>query len=80
MNKMDTLIIDTLFRLTFRNNDEVKIAAILALSDYQLTTKSKIIITRLIELYQDDNKDIAIASIRSLSKLSFYFYKESKDN
>lgn len=80
MNKMDTLIIDTLFRLTFRNNDEVKIAAILALSDYQLTTKSQIIITRLIELCQDDNKDIAIASIRSLSKLSFYFYKESKEN
>lgn len=74
MNKMDTLIIDTLFRLTFRNNDEVKIAAILALSDYQLTTKSQIIITRLIELCQDNNKDIAIASIRSLSKLSLYFY------
>lgn len=77
---MDTLIIDTLFRLTFRKNDEVKIAAILALSDYQLTTKSQIIITRLIELCQDNNKDIAIASIRSLSKLSLYFYKESKDN
>ncbi|HEP0305460.1 TPA: HEAT repeat domain-containing protein [Providencia rettgeri] len=63
-------IILTLVDLTFRGNDDVKIAAISALGDYQATIEQKKAIERLILLCKDPNKEIAIVSIHALSKLA----------
>lgn len=70
---MDKKIIAMLIELTFRGNDDVKIAAISALGDYQATIEQEQAIIRLIELCKDPNKEIAVSSIKSLSKLSGYF-------
>ncbi|EKT58146.1 HEAT repeat domain-containing protein [Providencia burhodogranariea] len=70
---MDKQIIAMLIELTFRGNDDVKIAAISALGDYQATIEQEQAIIRLIELCKDPNKEVAVSSIRSLSKLSGYF-------
>ena len=73
---MEQEIIKTLIKLTFRGNDDVKIEAISALGDYKATTEQQEAIKRLIELCQDPNKEVAVSSIKSLSKLSEYFDKE----
>ncbi|MCW2257898.1 HEAT repeat protein [Providencia alcalifaciens] len=70
---MDKQIIAMLIDLTFRGNDDVKIAAISALGDYQATIEQEQAIIRLIELCKDPNKEVAVSSIKSLSKLSGYF-------
>ncbi|MBP6122956.1 MULTISPECIES: HEAT repeat domain-containing protein [Providencia] len=73
---MEEKIIKTLLDLTFRGNDDVKIEAISALGDYKATTEQQDAVTRLIELCQDPNKEVAVSSIKSLSKLSEYFGKK----
>lgn len=70
---MEKQIIAMLIELTFRGNDDVKIAAISALGDYQATIEQEKAIIRLIELCKDPNKEVAVSSIKSLSKLSGYF-------
>lgn len=70
---MDQNIINTLIELTHRGNDDVKIAAVIALGDYKATIEQQAAISRLIELCKDHNKDVAISAIRALSKLSCYF-------
>ncbi|HEF8771190.1 HEAT repeat domain-containing protein [Providencia manganoxydans] len=70
---MEKQIISTLIGLTFRGNDDVKIAAISALGDYKATIEQQEAVVRLIDLCKDPNKDVAISSIRSLSKLSGHF-------
>lgn len=72
---MERKIINTLLDLTFRGNDDVKIEAISALGDYKATIEQQAAVARLIELCQDPNKDVAVSSIKSLSKLSGYFTK-----
>ncbi|OAT52901.1 hypothetical protein M998_1343 [Providencia heimbachae ATCC 35613] len=54
----------------------MKIEAISALGDYKATTEQQDAVTRLIELCQDPNKEVAVSSIKSLSKLSEYFGKK----
>ncbi|MEX9783986.1 HEAT repeat domain-containing protein [Providencia manganoxydans] len=63
---MEKQIISTLIGLTFRGNDDVKIAAISALGDYKATIEQQEAVVRLIDLCKDPNKDVAISSIRSL--------------
>ncbi|WP_419210404.1 HEAT repeat domain-containing protein [Providencia manganoxydans] len=70
---MEKQIISTLIGLTFRGNDDVKIAAISALGDYKATIEQQEAVVRLIDLCKDPNKEVAISSIRSLSKLSGHF-------
>ncbi|ELX8377665.1 HEAT repeat domain-containing protein [Providencia vermicola] len=70
---MEKQIIGTLIELTFRGNDDVKIAAISALGDYKATIEQQDAVIRLIELCKDPNKEVAVSSIRSLSKLSEHF-------
>ncbi|WP_368919710.1 HEAT repeat domain-containing protein [Providencia vermicola] len=67
---MEKQIINTLIELTFRGNDDVKIAAISALGDYKATIEQQEAVVRLIDLCKDPNKEVAVSSIRSLSKLS----------
>lgn len=78
---MEKQIIDTLMELTFRGNDDVKIAAISALGDYKATIEQQEAVVRLIDLCKDPNKEVAVSSIRSLSKLSGHFEQalEQKD-
>lgn len=70
---MEKEIINTLIELTFRGNDDVKIAAISALGDYKATIEQQNAVVRLIDLCKDPNKEVAVSSIRSLSKLSGHF-------
>lgn len=70
---MQNKIIEILIGLTYRDNDEVKIAAILALGDYKVSVEQERAVERLMALCQESNKDIAISAIKSLSKLSEYF-------
>ncbi|EMN4129012.1 MULTISPECIES: HEAT repeat domain-containing protein [Providencia] len=70
---MEKQIINTLIELTFRGNDDVKIAAISALGDYKATIEQQEAVVRLIDLCKDPNKEVAVSSIRSLSKLSEHF-------
>lgn len=73
---MEKQIINTLIELTFRGNDDVKIAAISALGDYKATIEQQEAVVRLIDLCKDPNKEVAVSSIRSLSKLSGHFGQE----
>ena len=68
-------IVNSLTELTRRDNDTVKLAAISTLGDYKATLENEASLIRLVELCQDPNKDIAIASINAISKLSTYFNK-----
>ncbi|MEQ5091659.1 HEAT repeat domain-containing protein [Providencia rettgeri] len=70
---MKEKIIESLVELTLRANDDIKIAAILALGDYKATIEQRNAIFRIIELSKSPNKEIAISSIKALSKLSIYF-------
>lgn len=70
---MDKTIVGMLTNLTFRVNDEIKIAAISALGDYKATIEYQEAIVRIINLCQDPNKEIAVSAINTLSKLSIYF-------
>ncbi|MGJ3353297.1 HEAT repeat domain-containing protein [Providencia sp. Je.9.19] len=70
---MDKVIVDMLTNLTFRMNDEIKIAAISALGDFKATIEYNDAIIRIIDLCQDPNKEVAISAINTLSKLSIYF-------
>ncbi|MGG4609718.1 HEAT repeat domain-containing protein [Providencia sp. Me31A] len=70
---MEKNIITTLIELTYRGNDDVKIAAISALGDYHSTVEQQNAINRLLELCKDPNRDIAVSAIKSLSKLSGHF-------
>ncbi len=70
---MDTKIIDTLMNLTYKDNNLLKIAAIRAIGNYELTSKQEDVILRLIELSDNPNQDIAISAVLSLSQLSQYF-------
>lgn len=70
---MDKTIVGMLTNLTFRVNDEIKIAAIAALGDYKATIEHQEAIVRIINLCQDPNKEIAVSAINTLSKLSIYF-------
>ncbi|EMI5491518.1 HEAT repeat domain-containing protein [Providencia stuartii] len=78
---MEKQIIDTLMELTFRGNDDVKIAAISALGDYKATIEQQEAVVRLIDLCKDPNKGVAILSILPLIILSGYFGQslEQKD-
>ncbi len=73
---MQEEIIKTLLELTFRGNDDVKIEAISALGDYEATLEQQDAVSRLIELCKDPNREVAVSSIKSLSKLSSYFIKK----
>ncbi|AFH92693.1 TPA: HEAT repeat domain-containing protein [Providencia stuartii] len=73
---MDRTIVGMLTNLTFRVNDEIKIAAISALGDYKATIEHQEAIVRIINLCQDPNKEIAVSAINTLSKLSVYFIPE----
>ncbi|MEX6377279.1 MULTISPECIES: HEAT repeat domain-containing protein [Providencia] len=73
---MDRTIVGMLTNLTFRVNDEIKIAAIAALGDYKATIEYQEAIVRIINLCQDPNKEIAVSAINVLSKLSVYFMPE----
>ncbi|EKT57562.1 HEAT repeat domain-containing protein [Providencia sneebia] len=78
---MEQQIISTLVELTFRSNDNVKVAAISALGDYKSTIDQEKAIVRLLTLCHDPNKEVAISSINSLSKLASYFsQQENKSN
>ncbi|WP_275076340.1 HEAT repeat domain-containing protein [Providencia rettgeri] len=66
---MDKVIVS----LTFRVNDEIKIAAISALGDFKATIEYNDAIIRIIDLCQDPNKEVAVSAINTLSKLSIYF-------
>lgn len=70
---MDKTIVTLLTNLTFRINDEVKVAAILALGDYKATIEYKEAIIRIINLCEDPNKEIAVSAINTLRKLSIHF-------
>ncbi|SPZ18818.1 Uncharacterised protein [Providencia rettgeri] len=71
---MDKVIVGMLTKLTFRVNDEIKIAAISALGDFKATIEYNDAIIRIIDLCQDPNKEVAVSAINTLSKLSIYFY------
>lgn len=73
---MDRTIVGMLTNLTFRVNDEIKIAAIAALGDYKATIEYQEAIVRIINLCQDPNKEIVVSAINALSKLSVYFMPE----
>ncbi|QZY64949.1 HEAT repeat domain-containing protein [Providencia rettgeri] len=66
-------IINSLTELTEGNNDEIKLVAISTLGDYKATIENEITLSRLVALFKDPNKDVAIASIKAISKLSTYF-------
>ncbi|EPL9568160.1 HEAT repeat domain-containing protein [Providencia rettgeri] len=66
-------IVNTLTKITKGLNDEVKLAAIQTLGDYKATLENEASLGRLIELCQDNNKDVAVASIQALAKLARYF-------
>ena len=70
---MDKVIVGMLTNLTFRMNDEIKIAAISALGDFKATIEYNDAIIRIIDLCQDPNKEVAVSAINTLSKLSIYF-------
>ncbi len=70
---MKNKIIKNLVNLTYGNNNDVKIAAITALGDYKCSIELEDAVNRLLVLCDDYNKDIAIASIMSLSKLAKFF-------
>ncbi|EKT65137.1 hypothetical protein [Providencia burhodogranariea] len=70
---MDKTIVTLLTNLTFRINDEVKVAAILALGDYKATIEYQEAIFRIINLCEDPNKEIAVSAINTLRKLSVHF-------
>ncbi|HBO22830.1 MULTISPECIES: HEAT repeat domain-containing protein [unclassified Providencia] len=70
---MKEKIVKNLVELTYGANNDVKIAAINALGDYKCSIEQQDAINRLINLCDDYNKDIAVASIISLSKLAKFF-------
>lgn len=73
---MKEKIVKILVNLTHGSNNDVKIAAINALGDYICSVEQQDAIDRLLILCDDYNKDIAVASIISLSKLSKYFHEK----
>lgn len=73
---MKEKIVKNLVDLTYGNNNDVKIAAITALGDYKCSIEQQDAIDRLLVLCDDYNKDIAVASIISLSKLAKFFYEK----
>ncbi|KLN97455.1 hypothetical protein [Moellerella wisconsensis] len=75
---MKNKIVENLVSLTYGTNNDVKVAAINALGDYQCTIELEGAIERLISLCGDYNKDIAIASIISLSKLAKFFAEQNE--
>lgn len=74
---MDKVIVGMLTNLTFRVNDEIKIAAIAALGDFKATIEYNDAIIRIIDLCQDPNKEVAVSAINTLSKLAIYFMQTS---
>ncbi|HFY9927426.1 HEAT repeat domain-containing protein, partial [Providencia stuartii] len=66
-------IVKNLVELTYGTNNDVKIAAINALGDYKCSIEQEDAIDRLLVLCDDYNKEIAVASISSLSKLAKFF-------
>lgn len=67
---MKERIVKNLVELTYGTNNDVKIAAINALGDYKCSIEQEDAIDRLLVLCDDYNKEIAVASISSLSKLA----------
>lgn len=67
---MESNVIKTLIELTNRTNDDVKIAAILALGEYKSAINQNNAITRLLELCKDPNREVAISAIKAISQLS----------
>lgn len=63
---MENIIINALYSLTFGNNSDVKMAAIITLGEYKETTKNNEIILRLIELCNEPNREIAKSAIELL--------------
>ncbi|AFH92170.1 TPA: HEAT repeat domain-containing protein [Providencia stuartii] len=70
---MKERIVKNLVELTYGTNNDVKIAAINALGDYKCSIEQEDAIDRLLVLCDDYNKEIAVASISSLSKLAKFF-------
>ncbi|MER5087457.1 HEAT repeat domain-containing protein [Providencia stuartii] len=70
---MKERIVKNLVELTYGTNNDVKIAAINALGDYKCSIEKEDAIDRLLVLCDDYNKEIAVASISSLSKLAKFF-------
>ncbi|MEQ5091671.1 HEAT repeat domain-containing protein [Providencia rettgeri] len=66
---MKKYIVNTLLDLTYRENDEVKIAAIVALGECDVDINDHAL-NRLVILSKDSNKEVAVSSINSLAKLS----------
>ncbi|EKT56359.1 HEAT repeat domain-containing protein [Providencia sneebia] len=71
---MKKTIVENLVKLTYGSNNDVKIAAINALGDYKCSIEQQDAIERLLVLCNDYNREIAVASIYSLSKLAKFFY------
>ena len=67
---MESNVIKTLIELTNRTNDDVKIAAIIALGEYKSAINQNNTIIRLLELCKDPNREVAISAIKAVSKLS----------
>lgn len=72
---MKEKIVKNLVSLTHGTNNDVKIAAINALGDYICSIEQEDAIDRLLALCEDYNKDIAVASIVSISKLAKFFHE-----
>ncbi|SPY72212.1 Uncharacterised protein [Providencia stuartii] len=70
---MKERIVKNLVELTYGTNNDVKIAAINALGDYKCSIEQEDAIDILLVLCDDYNKEIAVASISSLSKLAKFF-------
>ncbi|EMT5583846.1 TPA: HEAT repeat domain-containing protein [Providencia stuartii] len=70
---MKERIVKNLVELTYGTNNDVKIAAINALGDYKCSIEQEDAIDRLLVLCDYYNKEIAVASISSLSKLAKFF-------
>ncbi|MER5081893.1 HEAT repeat domain-containing protein [Providencia stuartii] len=70
---MKERIVKNLVELTYGTNNDVKIAAINALGDYKCSIEQEDAIDGLLVLCDDYNKEIAVASISSLSKLAKFF-------
>ncbi|EPK6164936.1 HEAT repeat domain-containing protein [Providencia stuartii] len=70
---MKERIVKNLVELTYGTNNDVKIAAINALGDHKCSIEQEDAIDRLLVLCDDYNKEIAVASISSLSKLAKFF-------
>lgn len=70
---MENTVIRKLIELTHSENNKIKITAIAALGEYKATTGQKAAISRLIQLCDDKQEDIALCAVQALGRLSLHF-------